>query len=223
MVQAPQSPSAQPSFVPVSRALSRNQSSTVVVGGTPVSARGSPFSRKRISAMTSLRSAIRRGVERALHRACHARRVPPGSSAASKALAIAGLLLPACTASPMTTTVCPGRASRRKLLAGCAPRPVVEPVAQLRYAKTAATGRANGRRPSRARFGRAGPGRSDSRRRSRSRCGRTAPAGSGCACHVGPEAEHHALAGAGGGHVGDIAREALLARLDLLEQGALPA
>ncbi len=50
-------------------------------------------------------------------------------------------------------------------------------------AKTTATRRASGRRPSRARSGRRGRGRSGSPRRSRSRCDRTAPAGRAVRAH----------------------------------------
>ena len=42
-VQAPQSPSAQPSLVPVSRRTRRSHSSSVVGGGTPATSTGSPF------------------------------------------------------------------------------------------------------------------------------------------------------------------------------------
>jgi hypothetical protein len=56
MVQAPQSPSAQPSFVPVSRARVRSQSSTVMLGGAPSSLNGFPFNRNRTAAMACLLS-----------------------------------------------------------------------------------------------------------------------------------------------------------------------
>src|SRR5271165_6288989 len=46
-VQAPQSPSAQPSFVPVARSSSRSQSSTVVRGERRSSATSRPRKRKR--------------------------------------------------------------------------------------------------------------------------------------------------------------------------------
>jgi hypothetical protein len=51
MVQAPQSPSAQPSLVPVRCARVRSQSSTVMVGGAPSSLHGLPFNRNRIAVM----------------------------------------------------------------------------------------------------------------------------------------------------------------------------
>ena len=47
-VQAPQSPSAQPSFVPVRRRSSRRYSSSVVCGDWPPASTRSPFSRKRM-------------------------------------------------------------------------------------------------------------------------------------------------------------------------------
>ena len=47
-VQAPQSPSAQPSLVPVRRFSVLSQSSTVVAGGTSRISQGSPLSRIRI-------------------------------------------------------------------------------------------------------------------------------------------------------------------------------
>src|ERR1700749_2047992 len=48
-VQAPQSPSAQPSFVPVRPRTSRRYSSTVMVHGRAGSHTNRPFSRKRTS------------------------------------------------------------------------------------------------------------------------------------------------------------------------------
>jgi hypothetical protein len=51
MVQAPQSPSAQPSLVPVRCARVRSQSSTVMLGGAPSSLHGVPFNRKRTALM----------------------------------------------------------------------------------------------------------------------------------------------------------------------------
>src|SRR6516225_1090287 len=53
MVQAPQSPSAHPCWVPVRRARVRSQSSTVMLGGALSSRDGFPFSRKWTAAMTS--------------------------------------------------------------------------------------------------------------------------------------------------------------------------
>ncbi len=47
-VQAPQSPSAQPSLVPLSPRWSRSQSSTVVIGDTLETSTGAPFSVKRM-------------------------------------------------------------------------------------------------------------------------------------------------------------------------------
>ncbi|CKS57327.1 Uncharacterised protein [Mycobacterium tuberculosis] len=47
-VQAPQSPSLQPSLVPVQRASSRSQSSTERVGWTPVTSTIFPRWKKRI-------------------------------------------------------------------------------------------------------------------------------------------------------------------------------
>ena len=49
-VHAPQSPSAQPSLVPVSRRAPRRNSSSVVCGATPSTATGAPLSRKRNAA-----------------------------------------------------------------------------------------------------------------------------------------------------------------------------
>ena len=49
MVQAPQSPSAQPSLVPVRKARVRSQSSTVMVGGALASLHGFPFNKNRTS------------------------------------------------------------------------------------------------------------------------------------------------------------------------------
>jgi hypothetical protein len=55
MVQAPQSPSAQPSLVPVRRARVRSQSSTVMLGGAPSALDGLPFKRNRTALMASAR------------------------------------------------------------------------------------------------------------------------------------------------------------------------
>src|SRR6476659_6057356 len=51
MVQAPQSPSAHPSFVPVRCARVRSQSSTVMLGGALSSLHGMPFSRNCTAVM----------------------------------------------------------------------------------------------------------------------------------------------------------------------------
>ena len=48
-VQAPQSPSLQPSLVPLRCWVSRSQSSRVRVGGSPATRMGVPFSRNAIS------------------------------------------------------------------------------------------------------------------------------------------------------------------------------
>src|SRR3954470_11429436 len=53
MVQAPQSPSAQPSLVPLSRARARSQSSTVMLGEALSSLTGDPFNRNCTALMTS--------------------------------------------------------------------------------------------------------------------------------------------------------------------------
>ena len=51
MVQAPQSPSAHPSFVPVRRARVRSQSSTVMLGGALSALQGLPFNRNCTAVM----------------------------------------------------------------------------------------------------------------------------------------------------------------------------
>ena len=53
-VQAPQSPSAQPSFVPVQRASSRSHSSTVRVGAAASIATLAPRWKKRIGRVVSM-------------------------------------------------------------------------------------------------------------------------------------------------------------------------
>jgi hypothetical protein len=51
MVQAPQSPSAHPSFVPVRRARVRSQSITVMLGGALSALQGLPFNRNCTAVM----------------------------------------------------------------------------------------------------------------------------------------------------------------------------
>ena len=142
------------------------------------------------------------------------------SSAASKALVIACLLLPARAASPITVTLWPGRASRRN-----ARRWRGAP--DNRTSRAAPAWRTVARSPARARarwssiqFGDraeaeaiSGAARDDDavERRQQFRA----------AGHVGRVAEHHAFDGAGGRQIVDIAIEAVVVRLDLLEQRRL--
>ena len=149
-------------------------------------------------------------------RCAHAATLP--SNAASNALAIACLLLPACTASPITVTICPGRASGLKRSRGAAPRAVIEPVAQLRRRKQLRESPASARRRYRAPRWRARRGRSDTRRRSRSRCDRRAPAVPARRSRRSPKRNTTPFISQAGDEIGDVALEAFLVRLDLLEQ-----
>ena len=60
-VQAPQSPSLQPSFVPVLRAFSRSQSSTVRVGAASATATTAPRCRKRMGRGSEVDRAVFKG------------------------------------------------------------------------------------------------------------------------------------------------------------------
>src|SRR5262249_7799344 len=68
MVQAPQSPSAQPSLVPVRCTRVRSQSSTVMLGGALSSLHGVPFNRNRTAVMLASSRAM--GAQPRYARAC---------------------------------------------------------------------------------------------------------------------------------------------------------
>ena len=116
------------------------------------------------------------------------------SSAASKALAIASLLLPGFAASPITMTIWPGSRQPREARAGGACARDSRTSRAPSATSSAATAPASARRRDRAAPSPAARGRSDSARRSRSRCGRTAPAGRASRVTSVPIAEGDALA-----------------------------